>query len=243
MIQFSVFPDQQKLAASVVDVLCARIKAKPNINLGLATGGTMESIYEVFCRQAKQNNLNLLDIYTFNLDEYIGLGPDHPQSYYYYMQHHLFSKLPFDTEKTHLPACDIADRQAYCQGYSDNIIKRGGLDLQLLGIGTNGHIGFNEPGTKFNSRTHVVELSEQTRIDNSRFFDNLDDVPNQAITLGLQDIFDAKEIILVATGLHKAEVIRRLAKDGISEQLPASVLRNHNNAHIYLDEQAATYLD
>lgn len=242
MINFQIITDKSALAKKVSDLLLAKIVENQNINLGLATGGTMESVYEQFRNSMMNTKLDLSAVTTFNLDEYIGLTKDHPQSYYYYMQHHLFGKLGFDPAKTFLPACDTNDTDAYCQKYSDNIIQRGGLDIQLLGIGTNGHIGFNEPGTAFDSRTHVVELSEQTRIDNSRFFDSLDDVPSRAITLGLKDIFEAKEIVLVAAGPQKADVIGRLAKGEVSERLPASILHKHANATVYLDEQAAALM-
>lgn len=242
MLNFQILADKSQVTDKVAELLFAKIKENNNINLGLATGGTMEAVYARFCAIMAAKPLDLSAITTFNLDEYIGLSPDHPQSYNYYMQKHLYSKVAFDQGKTNLPACYADDMPAFCSNYSNSIKELGGLDIQLLGIGTNGHIGFNEPGTSFASRTHVVELSEQTRIDNSRFFNNLAEVPSHAITLGLKDIFEAKEVILVATGPQKAKIMQRLANEDVSESLPASVLHRHANATVYLDTAAAALL-
>ncbi len=172
----------------------------------------------------------------------MGLSAQHPQSYNYYMYQHLFNQLNIPAQNVHLPdglACDV---DTACQAYSNAIEAMGGLDLQLLGIGSNGHIGFNEPQTSFNSRTHIVELSEQTRIDNGRFFDDQNEVPTHAITMGIQDILNAKEIILVATGSNKTEIMAQLFASAIDEALPASALKQHKNLTIVLDREAAALL-
>ncbi|NWO04749.1 MAG: glucosamine-6-phosphate deaminase [Alteromonadaceae bacterium] len=179
---------------------------------------------------------------TFNLDECIGRGPEHAQSYCFYMYQHLFNQLRIPGERVHLPDGTAANAERACQAYSEAIQAIGGMDLQLLGLGTNGHIGFNEPKTPFDSRTHVIELTEQTRIDNGRFFTDQREVPTHAITMGIQEILDAKEVILVATGPKKAEIMAELYHGEVSEDLPASVLKMHRNATIVMDKEAAALL-
>ncbi|MDY0073884.1 MAG: glucosamine-6-phosphate deaminase [Thauera sp.] len=240
MLRLQILPNPQQLAKTVAQQLHRQILSRPHSTLGLATGGTMESVYASFCAQATA--LQLDGLTTFNLDEYLGLNPDHPQSYHFYMAQHLFGKLPFGHGKTHFPCGRDTDLDAKCERYSAAIQASGGIDLQLLGIGTNGHIGFNEPGTAFDSRTHVVKLTEQTRIDNSRFFEHLDEVPAYAVTMGLQDIMDAKEVILVATGKQKAAIIAQLLSGEVTESLPASILYHHPNAVVYVDQEAASEL-
>lgn len=239
---FYVFPNPQTIAQYVSTRLIALIKEKPNAVLGLATGSTMEPVYEEFMSQVTLQDVSVSSLVTFNLDEYLGLGAEHPQSYHYYMRQHLFNRLAFAQHQTFLPDGVCIDPEEQCKQYSQKIAAVGGIDLQLLGIGTNGHIGFNEPGTSFRSRTHVVGLSEQTRLDNGRFFDSMDQVPTQAITLGLQDISEAKEIILIATGANKAQVMLDLYHSDIDENMPASIVKKHEAAIILVDEKAAQLL-
>lgn len=239
---FYIFPNPQAIARFVSQRLVHLIEAKPNAVLGLATGSTMEPVYEQFMKQVVQEDIDVSQLATFNLDEYIGLGSTHPQSYHYYMRQHLFNRLAFVDHQTFLPDGLCEDLEQQCKDYSSLIAQSGGIDLQLLGIGSNGHIGFNEPGTSFQSRTHVVPLSEQTRIDNGRFFENQDEVPTHAITLGLLDIMEAKEIILIATGKNKARIMAQLHESGIDENLPASIIKQHPRAMIIVDEAAAQYL-
>ena len=239
---FSIFPNPQTIAEHVCGRLVQAIRNKPTTVLGLATGSTMEPIYARLVQKIQQGNIDVSNIKTFNLDEYIGLSQEHPQSYYQFMQQHLFQPAKIGHGQLTLPNGMCADVDVECASYSEKIRAAGGLDIQLLGIGTNGHIGFNEPGTSFDSRTHVIELSENTRLDNSRFFDDRDEMPTHAITMGIQDITDAKEIILVATGSHKAEIIAELYASDIDEQLPASVLKQHPRISILIDEAAAARL-
>lgn len=239
---FVIFPTPHAIAEHLSGLLIEKIQRNPKSVLGLATGSTMEPIYAEFIHQAQQASLDLKQIMTFNLDEYIGLGPEHPQSYHYFMQTHLFQAAGIDTHQISLPSGVCADAEQECLDYSQRIQDAGGLDLQLLGIGTNGHIGFNEPGTPFTSTTHVIELSENTRRDNGRFFMDKTEVPTQAMTMGIQDIMSAKEIVLVATGSHKAEVMRNLFDSAIDEQMPASILKKHPQIKILVDEAAAAQL-
>lgn len=239
---FYVFPSPDAIADYLSQELLEQIRQKPDSILGLATGSTMEPVYAALLQQLGQQRTDLSRLTTFNLDEYIGLAPDHPQSYNFYMHHHLFDGLGLNDSQIHLPNGLCADQHSECQAYSTAIAAAGGLDFQLLGVGTNGHIGFNEPGTPFDSRTHVVELSETTRIDNGRFFDDMAEVPTHAITMGIRDILDAREIVLVATGGHKAETMNLLYRTPAAPDMPATALKLHPNVRIYLDPAAASRL-
>ena len=239
---FLVFKDPQAIAQYVSECLVSLIKNKPQAVLGLATGSTMEPVYQQFCADAKEQNLDVSQLTSFNLDEYVGLAHDHPQSYQYYMNHFLFDHLNFTKQQTFLPDGVPEDVELHCQQYSQKIADYGGIDVQLLGVGSNGHIGFNEPGTSFSSRTHVVTLCENTRIDNGRFFDSMDEVPTHAITMGMRDIAEAKQIVFIATGDNKAQVVLDLYETGVDEQMPASMLKDHPNALFIVDKKAAALL-
>lgn len=239
---FLIFPDPVSIADYVSSLLVRRIKQKPDIVLGLATGGTMEPIYEHFVAQASKQGLDVSQLTSFNLDEYVGLSPDHPKSYAAYMHERLFKHLGFDASRHYLPDGLATDIEQHCLTFSEKIQQSGGIELQLLGVGSNGHIGFNEPGTSFDSRCHLVELSEQTRIDNSRFFAKGAIVPAHAITMGLRDIMDAREILLIATGQAKAAIIAAYHESDITESIPFTILKQHPNAKIILDAAAASRL-
>lgn len=239
---FYVFPDAHSLAEHASQLLYQHIASQPDSVLGLATGSTMEPVYQLLADKINQHHPDVSQLHTFNLDEYIGLSPAHPQSYNYYMHQHLFDKIALPEQQCHLPAGDCTNLEQECRNYSALIKQHGGLDLQLLGIGTNGHIGFNEPGTAFDSRTHVVELSANTIRDNSRFFDDKSQMPTSAITMGIQDIMEAKEILLLATGAHKAEVMAQLFASQPDENMPASILKQHQRISILLDSSAAALI-
>src|SRR5690625_3564632 len=197
---YKIYDTVDEVARYTAQRLLNRIQARPDPVLGLATGSTMEPVYAQLITELRKTPVDLSRLTTFNLDEYIGLDGSHAQSYRYYMCQNLFNKVNIAQDRVHLPDGLVEDVEGACQAYSATIKALGGLDLQLLGIGSNGHIGFNEPHTCFSSRTHVVRLSEQTRIDNGRFFSTRAEVPTHALTLGIQDILEAKEILLVATG-------------------------------------------
>ncbi len=239
---YKIFDTVDEVSRYTAQRLLTKIKAAPTAVLGLATGSTMEPVYAQMLQDLQHTPIDVSQLTTFNLDEYIGLSAQHPQSYNYYMCQHLFNQLNIPAENVHLPDGLASNIDTACQAYSNAIEAKGGLDLQLLGIGSNGHIGFNEPHTSFNSRTHIVELSEQTRIDNGRFFDDQNEVPTHAITMGIQDILNAKEIILVATGSNKSAIIAQLFASAIDEALPASALKQHKNLTIVLDRDAAALL-
>lgn len=242
LYMYKIFETVDEVSRYTAQRLLAKIKAAPTAVMGLATGSTMEPVYAQLLEYLQQTPVDLSQLTTFNLDEYIGLSAKHPQSYNYYMYQHLFNQLNIPEQNIHLPDGLAKNIETACQAYSDAIQASGGLDLQLLGVGSNGHIGFNEPQTCFASRTHVVELSEQTRIDNGRFFADKSEVPTHAVTMGIQDILDAKEIILVATGSNKAQIMAQLFNSAVDEALPASALKQHNNLTIVLDREAAALL-
>ncbi len=207
--------------------------------LGLATGGTMVGVYEQLVNLIKINKLDLSNITTFNLDEYIGIDSDHPESYYTYMHDILFNHLSsWNEEKIHLPHGSANDLNSEVERYENLIDKEDPMDIQILGIGENGHIGFNEPGTSFDSLTSVVDLTESTIEANSRYFETKEEVPKQAISMGIQSILKAKRIILLAFGPKKAEAIQKLLSGEITTDLPASALYNHPNVEIIVDNSA-----
>ena len=203
--------------------------------LGLATGSTPVRLYE----KMRGGNLDASDVTTVNLDEYVGLAASDSQSYNFYMNDELFKDVKF--KQTNLPNGIADDLQAECARY-EAILVDNPIDLQILGLGTNGHIGFNEPGTSFDSKTHVVELAEATIEANKRFFEKAEDVPTHAISMGIASIMEAKEIVLLAFGEAKAEAVKQMVKGPISEDCPASALQNHKNVTIIIDEAAASQL-
>lgn len=225
----------QKAAQRYVELLAK----KPNAVLGYATGSTPLGLYAELARLNKAGTLDFKDATTFNLDEYAGLDGTHDQSYRYFMNTNLFNHINIDIANTHVPSgLDIAA----AEDYDKQIEAAGGIDLQLLGIGNNGHIGFNEPNTPFGSRTHLVELTESTREANKRFFASIDEVPTQAVTMGVRTVMNARSVILVAIGKVKAEIIRQTLLGPVTEEVPASVLQLHPDCEIYLDHEAASLL-
>lgn len=237
-----IFPDPSSIADYVSNTLVERIRSKPDVVLGLATGATMEPVYSRFVEKVRQQRVDVSRLTSFNLDEYVGLSEDHPKSYSSYMRQHLFEHLPFDRSRLHLPDGLAPDLDAHSHEYSIKVERCGGIELQLLGVGSNGHIGFNEPGTPFDSRCHVVRLSERTRRDNSRFFEGNAVVPEFAITMGMVEIMQAREILLVATGESKAHIVAEWYRREVTEMVPFTVLKRHPRTKIILDEAAASQL-
>ena len=210
--------------------------------LGLATGSSPIGLYKRMIEDHKANGTSYKDVYTFNLDEYVGLPVDHPESYYTFMKEQLFNHIDIPLENVHLPNGN-GDVEANAKEYDDNMSKMT-IDIQVLGIGSNGHIGFNEPGTSFDIRTHVTDLTEQTRKDNARFFDPRgEEVPYQAITMGLANIMAAKNVLLIATGANKAQAVHDMIKGDVDVSCPASILQRHASVTVVVDEEAASLLD
>ncbi len=210
--------------------------------LGLATGSTPEGLYQCLINKHKEEQLSFRHVTTFNLDEYVGLGSENPNSYRYFMNGKLFQHIDIRKENTYVPNGSAENLEEECVSYEELIREHGGMDLQILGIGLNGHIGFNEPGTPFTSRTHIVELDESTRQANARFFDSLEEVPTHAITTGIGTIMESKKILLLISGENKADTVTRLVNGDISEDFPASILKEHPNVTIIADEAALSKL-
>ena len=233
------YDEMSKLAAKMI---ADAIRSKPNLVLGLATGETPIGCYRELVRMHKEEGLDFSQVVTFNLDEYLGLPPSHEQSYHYFMYVNLFNHINIKKENIHIPNGVAENVEEHCREYERMIKEAGGIDLQLLGIGRNGHIGFNEPGSPFDSRTRVVKLAEMTRRDNARFFKSIDEVPTHAITMGLATIMEAKKIILIASGKNKADAIAKSVEGPKTTAVPASILQDHPDCTFIIDKDAASKL-
>ena len=219
------------------------VREKPNAVLGLATGSTPLMLYKEMIRLHKEEGLDFSGVTTFNLDEYIGLEKDHPQSYYTFMWENLFSQINIKPENVHLPDGMAKDVPASCAAYEQAIVAAGGIDLQVLGIGSDGHIGFNEPTSSFASRTRIKTLTQQTVQDNARFFDGDESkVPHHCITMGIGTIMDARMNLMLAFGAGKAEAVAATVEGPVCAMMPASILQHHPVAKVFIDEAAASAL-
>ena len=232
-----ILPDAAAATRRAGDLVLDAIRANPALVLGLATGGTMEPVYQHLARN--RGDLSFARVTTFNLDEYVGLSPTHPQSYHTYMQERLFAHIDIDQARTHLPKGDTGDPVSEAARYDAAIAAAGGIQMQVLGLGANGHIGFNEPTSSLGSRTRVKTLTARTRADNARFFASPEDVPRFAITMGIATIMEAQEIVLLATGPAKSHAAAAMIEGPLCALCPASVLQWHPKATIILDEAAA----
>lgn len=240
-IQIQTFASADQVATSVSDTIVKLVENSSACNLGLATGSTPIKTYGKLVEHHRKG-VSFESVTTFNLDEYVGLPSEHPKSYHVYMTDYLFDHLDISAGQTHIPAGDCDDLDAECTRYEQEIYDLGGVDIWLLGIGSNGHIAFNEPGCSSDSRTRVVDLAPETVTANSRFFDSSDDVPRQAITVGIKTILEARRILLLACGDSKAEAICEAVAGPISAGCPASYLQNHPDCTFLLDSDAASHL-
>ncbi|PRO67194.1 glucosamine-6-phosphate deaminase [Alkalicoccus urumqiensis] len=232
LIQVADYEEMSRSAAELVYTELENIRT-----LGLATGGTPLGFYEALRERVRQEGRSLQHLHTVNLDEYLGLAADHPQSYHYYMNEVLFQHTDIPSPQTHLPAGDAEDPYAEAARY-DELVTRLGVDLQLLGVGANGHIGFNEPGSSFHGRTDVVRLAEGTIRANARFFGEGERVPEQAVTMGIGTILESRRILLLASGARKAEAVRALLHGAMSEEMPVTALQTHPDVTVIADEAA-----
>ena len=232
-----VVGDNKTISKQIAEEFVKQVNAKPNSVLGLATGTSPLDVYVNLVKANKEGRVSFKNVATFNLDEYIGLEGTHNQSYRYFMNDNLFNHIDIDKKKTHV-LLGVGDYMAYANQYDNEIASFGGIDLQILGIGSDGHIAFNEPGTPFDSLTHVAELTESTIKDNSRLFNDISEVPTKAVTMGLKSIMNAKKIVLIATGKNKAQAIYNLLKGPMTEEVPCSILQKHPDCTIYVDEDA-----
>lgn len=235
-------PDAERAALLVARLIAHAIKQKPHLVLGLATGRTMERVYRQLVRMHQEEGLDFSLCRTFNLDEYIGLPPDNPNSYRFYMNRHLFDHINIDPRNTHLPDGMADDLKASCRRYEACIAECGGIDLQLLGIGADGHIGFNEPLSALRSRTRDKALTPSTIAVNSALFDNPEDMPRRAITMGVGTILDARAAVLLVTGDSKADILAKAVEGPITSMVTASALQLHPACRVVVDEAAAANL-
>lgn len=230
----------EEMSRKAANIISAQVLLKPDCVLGLATGSTPVGAYKQLIEWHKQGDLDFSQVKTVNLDEYKGLTPDNDQSYRYFMNKNLFSGINIAMENTHVPNGAEADSEAACSAYNAMIRDLGGIDLQLLGIGGNGHIGFNEPSSVFEKGTHVVTLTEETRQSNARFFASIDEVPTHALTMGVGNIMSARKILLLASGEAKAKAVYDSCFGSVTPNVPASVLQLHSDVVVIADEAALT---
>ena len=234
--------DYKDMSRKAANIISAQVIMKPNCVLGLATGSTPIGTYDQLVEWYNKGDLDFSEVTTVNLDEYKGLPRTNDQSYYYFMHQHLFDRVNIDPERTNVPNGMEPDAEKECGRYEELIRSLGGVDLQLLGLGHNGHIGFNEPGEAFEKETHCVDLTESTIEANKRFFASADDVPKQAYTMGIGTIMKAKKIVLLANGAKKAQTIYDTVYGPITPKVPASILRLHPDVTIFVDEEAGALL-
>lgn len=237
-MEIKIYNSIDRLYDDVVAEFANIINNKDNPVLGLATGSSPIGVYKRLIQMYNDGQLDFSNTTTFNLDEYCGLGKDDEQSYVYFMHDNLFNHINIKEENIHIPN-GLIDPQQACDHYN-KMLEQHQIDLQILGVGSNGHIAFNEPGTDFDSTTHQVELAQKTINDNARFFEgDTSKVPTKAITMGLDNIMQANQIVLIATGKNKQDAIKGLVLGDLTTSLPASILQNHHNVTVYLDEEAA----
>lgn len=232
----------QEMSEWVCKRVIDTIKSCENPVLGLATGSTPKGLYQCLIEAYNRKEISFKNVTTFNLDEYIGLDPKNPSSYNYFMQDRLFNHVDIDPKRVFLPNGMATDIEKECDDFEALIKKHGPIDLQILGVGVNGHIAFNEPGTSFTSRTQRTQLTANTIEVNSRFFENKDDVPTEAITMGIGTIMESKEIILLISGQNKAQAVKHLVEGEATEDCPVTVIQKHPNATVVIDEEAASLL-
>lgn len=242
MITIYKAKDYQDMSRKAANIISAQIIMKPNCVLGLATGSTPVGTYRQLVEWYKKGDLDFSKVTSVNLDEYKGLSGDNDQSYRYFMNTNLFDHVNIDKTKTFVPNGLEEDSEKACADYNEIIRSVGGIDMQLLGIGGNGHIGFNEPGEAFEQETHCIDLTESTIQANARFFASMDDVPKQAYTMGIKNIMSAKKILLIATGESKAEALYQSFYGKITPNVPASILQLHNDVTVVADEAALSLI-
>ena len=241
-IELIIVNDYDEMSLKAANIIAELIKKNPNAKLGLATGSTPIGTYNELIKKNKNKEISFKNITTFNLDEYIGLAKNHPQSYYTFMYENLFKHIDINIENTHLPKGE-GDSKLNVENY-ENLLSKNKINLQILGVGRNGHIGFNEPGTDFNTGVHEVNLHNKTIADNARFFENdINKVPKKAITMGIRNILDAENIILIANGTNKADAIKNLMSNKADVNIPVTALNIHKGkVYVIIDKKAASKL-
>lgn len=241
-IKVIVTEDYNEMSKKAASIFIEEMKKKPDIVLGLATGSTPIGMYKELIEAFKNGEIDFSKVVTFNLDEYIGIPPAHSQSYWRFMFENLFEGVNIDYKNIHVPLGMVENIEEFCRHYEEQIKEAGGIDIQVLGIGGNGHIGFNEPGSPSDSRTRKVTLTPETIRDNSRFFASEDQVPRYAISMGQATIMEARKVVLVANGAGKADAVVKSVEGQVTDEVPASILQNHPDATFVVDEEAASKL-
>lgn len=237
-----VVDNYEEMSKKAAIMMASQVVLKPNSVLGLATGSTPVGMYKELVNMYKVGEVDFSDVETFNLDEYYGLDKNNEQSYHHYMMENLFSHINVKEENINIPNGMAENVEKECLDYDRRIEGVGGIDIQVLGIGANGHIGFNEPNVSFEAGTHLVKLDEKTIKDNSRFFDSIDEVPTTAVSMGIKTIMMSKKIILLANGKGKAEAIKKTIEGKITPEVPASILQLHKDVTFIIDKEAANEL-
>lgn len=234
--------DYDDMSRKAANIISAQMIMKPNCVLGLATGSTPIGVYKQLVSRYEEGDLDFSGVTTVNLDEYRGISRDNGQSYYYFMHDNLFGKVNVELKRTFLPDGTEADSEKACRDYDRVIAETGGVDLQLLGLGHNGHIGFNEPGPVFKAQTHCVKLTESTIKANQRFFASADEVPKEAYTMGIGTIMQAKKILVVVSGADKAPILKKVIYGEVTPEVQASILQFHGDVTLVADEAALSEL-
>ena len=233
-----VCDNYEKMSYEAARILASQVILKPKSVLGLATGSTPLGMYDCLADMYKNGELDFSEVVTFNLDEYYPIAHENDQSYHYFMNENFFSKINVNKDNIHIPDGSTDNPEAECESYEKEIDKFGGIDLQILGIGQNGHIGFNEPAPVLEPATHVTDLTQNTIEANSRFFDSIDLVPTKALTMGIGSIMKARKILLLASGENKKEIVKKLLSTGIDTNIPATMLKAHADVVLICDKAA-----
>lgn len=237
-----IFNNSAEIGNAAAEIIINKVNSKKDAILGLATGASPVPTYKKIIEEYNNGNVSFKDVKTFNLDEYCSIPASDRNSYYTFMHENLFNHIDVKEENVHVPDGNPENAEEYCAAYDASIVAAGGIDIQVLGIGRNGHIGFNEPAEEFTAGTYKVKLTDSTIEANKIYFDREEDVPRYAITMGVQSIINAKEIILIAEGKAKAQAIHDMIKGEISPACPASILQKHDNVHVFIDKDAASLL-
>ena len=241
-MDIKIFNTAEEIGNAAAEIIANKIISKPDAILGLATGASPVPTYKKLIADYNAGKISFKDVKTFNLDEYCSIPASDKNSYYTFMHENLFNHVDIKEENVHVPNGNPENAEEYCASYDAAIVNAGGIDIQVLGIGRNGHIGFNEPSDVFTSGTYKVKLTDSTIEANKIYFESENDVPREAITMGVESIINAKEIILIATGTSKAQAIHDMIKGEVSPACPASILQKHDNVHIFIDKDAASLL-
>lgn len=241
-MEIMIVDNYEEMSEKASNIIINQVISKPESVLGLATGDTPLGMYKSIIKQYEDSNLDFSKVKTFNLDEYYGLSKENTQSYHYYMLNNLFKHINIKLENTNILSGQVTDVEKECMEYEEKIKNCGGIDIQVLGIGVNGHIGFNEPSNIFEPNTHLVNLDSKTIDSNSRFFNSREEVPTKAISMGIKTIMNSKKIILLASGISKADAINKTVNGKIDPLVQASILQLHKNVTLIIDKAASSSL-